>query len=492
MRKRRILFLGLLATLAIVAAGCGGGGGKTGVSGPSGASLVRSTALAFVSIDSDLGSSQWQQVDDLSHKFPGRSKALERLRQELAKHDIDYGRDVEPALGPEVDLAAAAGSTPNATSFVVLTKPDDADKYKELVKKLNASDTSGKPAVYREVNGWYALSDSQAKIDATLKPQAEDALSDNGTFKEALGKLPDDALAKAYVNGPELARVIGEAARESDSSFDPSAVGLDKLDFISASLSAENDGLRVHGAAQGAGTSAFGRGDYSSKLLGGVPGDALAFFTFDGGGTVAQLQKLQSRPEVQRLERELGVSFAELLDLFRNEVGLYVRPGIGIPELTLGLTTDDQGGALATLDKLAARLAALYGGRLRSGEQGGHHPVKTLDFGQFAVHYGGLGDKVIITSGVTGLADYAASGHKLPDSADFKDAREAAGMPDTTGPFTYIDLKNAIPLIEGLVALFGETPSSDVTENLRPLRSFLAWTTGSGESRTFDAFLEIK
>src|SRR5919204_366344 len=154
-----------------------GGGGKTGVSGPSGASLVRSTALAFVSIDSDLGSSQWQQVDDLSHKFPGRSKALERLRQELAKHDIDYGRDVEPALGPEVDLAAAAGSTPNATSFVVLTKPDDADKYKELVKKLNASDTSGKPAVYREVNGWYALSDSQAKIDATLKPQAEDALS---------------------------------------------------------------------------------------------------------------------------------------------------------------------------------------------------------------------------------------------------------------------------------------------------------------------------
>jgi hypothetical protein len=33
---------------------------------------------------------------------------------------------------------------------------------------------------------------------------------------------------------------------------------------------------------------------------------------------------------------------------------------------------------------------------------------------------------------------------------------------------------------------------SDVTENLRPLRSFLAWSEGTGGSRTFDAFLEIK
>jgi hypothetical protein len=31
-----------------------------------------------------------------------------------------------------------------------------------------------------------------------------------------------------------------------------------------------------------------------------------------------------------------------------------------------------------------------------------------------------------------------------------------------------------------------------VTENLRPLRSFVAWSSGSGDSRTFDAFLEIK
>jgi len=32
----------------------------------------------------------------------------------------------------------------------------------------------------------------------------------------------------------------------------------------------------------------------------------------------------------------------------------------------------------------------------------------------------------------------------------------------------------------------------NVAGNLRPLRSFVAWSAGSGDSRTFDAFLEIK
>jgi hypothetical protein len=31
-----------------------------------------------------------------------------------------------------------------------------------------------------------------------------------------------------------------------------------------------------------------------------------------------------------------------------------------------------------------------------------------------------------------------------------------------------------------------------VTDNLRPLRSLLAWSEGQSDERTFDAFLEIK
>jgi hypothetical protein len=494
MRTPRFLFAALLVTFAVAVAGCGRGSATTSASGESASKLVRSGALAFLAVDTDLGSSQWQQLDTLSKKFPGRSKALAQLRQGLAKNGVDYENDVKPALGPEVDIVVVSGPGANQTSAVGLTKPEDAAKFKALIAKLNASDRdpSAKPAVYKEIDdGWYAVSETQAQIDAALKGSGGEALSDNTTFKDALEKLPGEALVKAYVDGQQLKELIRAESQKNSSPFDPSTLGLDKLEFVAASTSAESDGIRVRGASSGGN---LGGGEFSSKLLDGVPGDALAFLNFRGAGTTDQLEKLKSNPTVvqalAQIQAALGVSLDDILALLHNEVALYVRPGAGIPEVTLALETKDQAGALSTLDRLAARLAATTGGQVQPGQQGGPD-VKTLNLGQIAIHYGGLGDKVLVTSGVNGIADYG-SGSKLSDSADFKQAKSAAEMPDSTGGFFYLDLKNSIPLLEGLAGLAGQTPPAEVTENVRPLRSFLAWTEGSGSARTFDAFLEIK
>src|SRR5438874_10064275 len=226
---RRSFIAALLTTLSLLlAAGCGGGA-ATSSSGSS-ASLVRSDVLAFVSLDSDLGSSQWKQVNDLSHKFPGRDMALAQLKQSLSKNGIDYDKDVKPALGSEVDVAFVPGTTLSDFAVVGLTKPNDAGKFKDLVKKLNASDTSGQPAVYRKVNGWYALSDSQAHISQALKSGGK-ALSGESSYKDALGKLPSSALAKAYVNGAELAKLIHQYSQARGNGLAGAASGLDKLDF---------------------------------------------------------------------------------------------------------------------------------------------------------------------------------------------------------------------------------------------------------------------
>ena len=83
------LALGVVATLALLAAGCGGGPAG---SSESGATLVRAGALGYVSIDTDIGSSQWQQVDALSKKFPGRALALSRIESELTKQGLDFAR----------------------------------------------------------------------------------------------------------------------------------------------------------------------------------------------------------------------------------------------------------------------------------------------------------------------------------------------------------------------------------------------------------------
>jgi hypothetical protein len=486
-RTSRLAFLPLLAALALVS-GCGSKATTSG-SSESGATVVGEGALAFVSVSSDLGSSQWQQADKLAQKFSSYDQALAQIKQKLAKQNLDYDKDVKPALGPEVDVVVAQGASANKTVTVLLTKPDDPGIFKALVAKLNSS-SSGSAAVYREVNGWYLASDTQEAIDKVVKGNAG-ALADNAAFKEAMSKLPGDALAKAYVNGTELAPLIRKAAAQGGGSqLDPSALGLDKLDYVAASLSAENDGLRVRGASKGAGAQALGAGEFTSSLLEKVPGDALALLDFRGGGTADQLKKLESNPQfaqsLQQLQATLGVSLDDLLELVRNETGFYLRPGAGIPEFSLALSPSDTAAALATLDKLAAKLAPLAGGKFTPGT------VRTLDLGRFTLHYGVSGDHVLITSGINGITDFGGSGSKLPESADFKEAKSAAGMPDSTGGFVYVDLKNAIPLIEGFAGLAGQSLPPSVAENLRPLRSLVAWAAGSGDSRTFDAFLEIK
>ena len=249
--------------------------------------------------------------------------------------------------------------------------------------------------------------------------------------------------------------------------------------------------MRIRGASSG---GPAGAGDFASELIGGVPGDAFAFLDFNGKGTTDQLDQLKSNPQaaaaIAQVQKKLGVTFEQLVSLFSGEVAFYARQGIGIPELTLALAPKDTSAALATLDKLAAHLAAMSGGKVVPGTQGGH-PVKTIDLGQFQIHYGSADGKVLITSGVSGIADYGSGGH-LADSADFKEAKDAAGMPDSTGGVIYLDLKDALPLIEGLASLSGKSLPSSTTDNLRPLRSFLAWASTSGDTRTYDAFLEIK
>lgn len=494
--RLRTLLLALFGALALLAAGCGGT--TSGSSGASGATLVRPDALVFVSFDTDLGSSQWKQVDSLSKKFSGRGEALSQINQQLKKNQLDYNDNIKPALGPEVDLAVVPSADLTDAAVVGLTKPEDAGKFKALVKKLNAQDDSGSPAVYRAVSdGWYALSDSQAHIDQVLK-SGDKSLSDESIFNDALGKLPKDALVKAYVNGPQfgkLAEKLGLGKGNGLAASTPSS-GLTKLDFISAALSAEDDGIRLHGATAGAGSGDLASGDYESKLISGVPGDALAFLSFKGGKSVDQIRKqLETNPTfsqvLPQIERELGVKVADILALLRGEIALYARPGGAIPEVSLVLDTADQAAALSTLDRLAARLASFTHAKVSSSRQGGRK-VKTVDFTQFAIRYAGLGDKVLITSGLNGIGAYTSSESKLPDSADFKEAKDAAGMPSSNAGFIYVDLKNSIALIESLAGIAGQSAPPQVTENLRPLRSFVAWGKSSGNSATFDAFLEIK
>jgi hypothetical protein len=482
--------------VAAVVAACGGTT-KAGVSGEAGASLIRSGALAYVAIDSDLDSSQWQQVDELLKKFPAHDRWLADLRRELPA-GITYDDDIAPALGPEVDVAVGE-ATAAETSFVVLTKPDSVDKARALVRKL-ASQDDEQPAT-RVVDGWFVVSKSQAMIDRTLKGDAAESLADDTTFKDAVAKLPDDALAKAYVNGRQLGeladQVLGSGAKTA-AAGGALPYGLDKIDWIAASLAAKENGVRFELAVKGEGGSSLVNGgpSYASKLISGVPSGSLAFLSFRGGSLGDQLKELRRNPTFgqafQEAEKQLGMRLDEVIELFAHEVAFYVRKGPGIPEFSLVLEAPDTQQALTTIDRLAGRIAELAhtGGVRKSTENG--LDVSSIEIKPVTIRWAGFDGRVLLTTGPTGIDDYRADGPKLADDPDYKHALDAAGAPDENGGVIYVNLHDSVQLIKNYLGISGERMPREIAENLEPLQSLVAYNATDGDLTRTVAFLEIK
>ena len=489
----RRLYLLAVAALCAVVAGCGGSTKPGSVSNESGATLVTSGALAYVAIDSDLSSDQWKQVDELLHKFPIRDRLIAELAKALDKQHLEYLRDIKPALGPEVDVAAVKGASLNDVAFALLTKPESIDKAKALVQKLDESDQSA-PSVTRVVDGWLLVSDKQEMIDRVLKGSGS-ALADDANYKAAAEKLPDDALAKAYLNG----RQLGEAFKSLFSGGVQTAAaggsapfGLDQLDWISAALIAKDNGVALEAHTQGAAPAGGGGEPFASKLISGVPADALAFATFRGSENGNPIDQLRTNPmlapAIEQVEHVLGMRLEPILALLGHETAVYVRRGVGLPEVSLVLETPDTSRALATLDRLAQRAVMLAGAKLSDEPNG----VRALNFGPVTIRWAGFDGRVLVTSGPTGIEDYRAGESKLSGSDGFKDTLDAAGVPDKTNGFVYVDLAKTVDLIQNYAGLSGGKLPADVRENLKPLKSFAAFATSSSGTGTASAFLEVK
>ena len=108
------------------------------------------------------------------------------------------------------------------------------------------------------------------------------------------------------------------------------------------------------------------------------------------------------------------------------------------------------------------------------------------------VRWAGFDGRVLLTTSPTGIADYRATGDKLGDDSAFKSALEGAGAPDKTNGLVYVNVADAVRLIENYAGLAGGKLPADVEPNLKPLRSFVAYGSARGDLSKFAAFLEIK
>jgi hypothetical protein len=466
---------------ALLLAACGGSSStksSSAAGGASGAEATPADAAVFVSINTDLSSSQWTTMNKLLDKFPGKDKTLADARQSFETDSgVNWDTDVKPALGPELDFVVLDAS--DIGGEVALTQPKDQGKFDALVAKANAKKAGS--VVTEKVGDWTVISDKQASIDTYKQRASGKKLSDDATFKTATGELGADALAKAYVNGPQVQQALQARA---------GAAAQGTFDWAVAELVAQDDGVKLDGTFKGQPLKGVQQpAAYEPKLLGSVPSGALVVLDFKGGSSLDSLDSAAGAG-VPQLQSAMGF-IKQLTPIFKNETVLSVSPGTPFPAVTLVAEPDNAEQAVAAIDQLVAQFGALAGGAKAQPTTIGGHPVKELNLGQFAVDYGVIDGKLVVTSSRQAIVSFG-KGASVNDDAAFKDAKSASGMPDQTSAIMYVNLQDGLPLIESLSQLSGNTIPANQSENLRPLTSFIAYGTGDSGTGKFTAFLQIK
>jgi Protein of unknown function (DUF3352) len=490
-----------LVALALLAAGCGSSkSNETASGGPSGAEVIPASATAYISVNTDLGSAQWKQVDALSKKFPGRAKVIAEAEKQMSKDGVDFKQDVKPALGPEIDFAWLDFAD-NGVNVVAVTQPKDEAKFAALVAKGNKSDPKSK-LFTEKIGDWTALSDSQAKLDRLKSAQNGAKLADQQGFKDAVADLPGDALVKAYANG--------QAARTAiKSSLPPSATTngvlagtpLENLDWISAAGTAESSGIRIVAGAKGAGD----RKTYSSELVKQLPAGAWAYLSFNdlASSLRGALKSLNtSIPGFQakraQLEQAFGFSLEQdLLPLFAGEGAVSVYPGATgsrIPTIDFVLKVNDESKARRVLQRLTALARLGNVGAVRTVKVGGVTATELrLGGGSTSIYYGVSKGLVMVTTSRSALAAVGRSGKKLADDPLFKEVRSGAKAPDKTTGFLYVNLHASLPAIYNFVASSGASASlAEARANTARLQSAFIYGTEDGDVTRVGGFVEVK
>lgn len=428
MRTRIILAAGIAALAAGLVAAFGRGSSAAPASLGAGAAVAPANAAAFVAIDSDLGSSQWQAVDSLLAK----AGVLTQLQQGFEQQTGLSWSDLQAAVGSEVDLVVLPGGA--KPQLVLLTQPGDAAKLDALLAK------AGSKVVSAQVNGWTAVSDAQTALDAVTG--ASQHLAGDATYQAATAKLSAGAFAQIYANGAEAGQLTS-----------PLGLGPTHLVWAAADVVASDGGVKLDGYLESDGTQPATQ-PYSAQLLDRIPSGALLAADFQAGHE-SDAAATSSNPLVQalgKLGRTLG-----------GETALYVTPSLPFPAVTLVTQASDPQAVLAAV-----------GGAFGSYLHG------------LTLSHETVGGDLVVSTSQAAIDAFKGGGAKLSGDAAFQAAQAAAGMPAQTTGFVYVDLKDALPYVQSLLPGGGQTSLGALGSFLA------YGTGTSGDVSTFAAFLGVR
>jgi Protein of unknown function (DUF3352) len=486
----------LVAALLPVLAGCGSGS-DVGAA----ADAVPADVFVYASVDTDFDGDRWAAVEEFAARFPGGDNLMQSLADDIssAEEGIDFEADVKPVLGDEVAfvLLDAPPDDPLAEgapeSFVLLLQPDDEAAFQRLLDK------SDPQPVTDEVDGWTVLAENQESLDSFNERLDGPRLDGSEDFQRAMDDLEGGALARVFVNGAKLTELYRA---------DPTAPPIESvfpgggLPSFGLTVGAESDSARLDGRAVYDGENPLATESYEAELPGRVPGDVLAYFSFNDletGFSRFRDVAAESDPEAERqlgqAEALLGVSLEEdILPLLSGEGALYLRAGAPIPEVTLVTEIEDEDKALETLDKIV-QFAATFepnAGAVQTVEIDGVEARQIPLEPPVSLYYAAFDGLLVVTTSQEGIVALRQDSDRLSDSEAFDDALDRAGVPDETQGFGYVDLESIVPLVLAFQGVAAEEIDPEAQAFLDPLQSLVFYGDQDDETASFTLFLGVE
>jgi hypothetical protein len=290
-----------------------------------------------------------------------------------------------------------------------------------------------------------------------------------------------DAIARAYVSTAGAQAALGQAAGSlgpAGSALGPAA----QSKWLAAALTSQDDAfkLEVHAKTRTSKPGASGNG-----LVDAIPSGSIVAISLTGG--VGELPASATQ-QANAMSRQLGLDVGALVGALNGPVVAYMRAGIPIPEITIAARPPHPEQAVKAVGQLIAKLAKGVGKPVPTKVDGG--TLQKLDLGSIAIYYGVAAGRLVVTDSANALSELGGSAGHLTDDAVFKEAKDGAGLGDTSQGFLYVNLKDAVPAISGFAQLANQNLPPQVEANLKPLRSLLVFGSRDGDLQTFVAYVK--
>jgi hypothetical protein len=227
---RRLASLAAILVCALLAAGCNGDESSGGALESSLAYVPPGTPFA-VAIDTDVEGGQYKSLDEVLGRFPNGDAIGRMLQEEIERgaDGVSYEDDVRPLLGNPFVVSATDPASfiddAEDDAFVAAIQVADTDALDSLIEKTKARE-DGEVAgatVYEDDGTVFAVEDDMVVFGGTrdlLEQALERADGDDhldlDTFERSLEGLPEEALARIYVDLQALLEQEpgGQAARQ--------------------------------------------------------------------------------------------------------------------------------------------------------------------------------------------------------------------------------------------------------------------------------------